>query len=241
MSTSLSQQAYQYIQGMLLSFELNGATRVSEHTLAKKMRISRTPVREAIRRLQDEGVLYQVPSSGTYVSRPSRKQVVEMYELRLALEVMAVAKAARRMTRVRQFEMDASVERMRAGARAFRDSGQSIMEGEPLRQFLSGDLDFHRLIMTGGANTTAYKIINDVHVRHAIFGFRTHRRNLRHVARALLCHARVAAAVHRQDPKAARKHLRAHIRQSLRAALAAYDAAETTDLQSSPQAAEVPA
>jgi len=232
MSISLSQQAYQHIKGMLLSFELNGEARVSEHTLAKKMRISRTPVREAIRRLQDEGVLYQVPSSGTYISRPNRKQIVEMYELRLALEAMAVVKAAKRMTRAQRFEIDASIDRMRAGVRAFRDSGKPIMDGEPLRQFLSGDLEFHRLIMTAGANIAAYKIINDVHVRHAVFGFQTHRRNLRHVARALLCHARVAAAIQRHDPKAARKHLRIHIRQSLRAALAAHDAAEAApDLQ----------
>ena len=127
MTISLSQHAYQHIQGLLLNFELSSGTRVSEHTLAKKMGISRTPVREAIRRLQDEGVLYQVPSSGTYVARPNRKQVVEMYELRLALETMAVAKSTRLMTRSQRLEIQLTVERMREAVYAFREGEKPML------------------------------------------------------------------------------------------------------------------
>lgn len=71
---------------------------MSEASIAREIGVSRTPVREAIRRLQNEGVLYQIPSSGTFVAEPDRSQVIEAYEIRQTLECFAVGKATRRMT-----------------------------------------------------------------------------------------------------------------------------------------------
>ena len=90
MAETLSDKAYRSITKKLLSAELVPGQKISEQQLASECGISRTPVREAIRRLTEEGVLYQIPSSGTYVSRVDRHHLTDAYEVRMALECFAV-------------------------------------------------------------------------------------------------------------------------------------------------------
>ncbi len=98
MSTNnLSGLAYKHISDELANGKLTPGQKISEPVLAKKLGISRTPVREAIQRLQNEGLLQQVPSSGTYVAQTNRAPLIETYEIRLALETMAVRKVAERI------------------------------------------------------------------------------------------------------------------------------------------------
>lgn len=223
MSTPLSQLAYEHIQQKLLSDSFHTGTRISETKLARELGISRTPVREAIRRLQSEGLLYQVPSSGTFLAQPDRSQLIEAYEVREALECMAVVKATKRMTSQERNELKSLSEKMHAAATAMRDAKAEVLDGEPLRQFLTADLAFHLLLLRAAGNQLAMKIVADSHVRNRVFGYRSHCRGLHHVAWVWLIHARIARAVLRRDPQAARYWMRRHIRTSLRDALAAFD------------------
>jgi len=79
MSTSLNSRAYEYIRGMLVSNQIAAGERLSEARLASELGVSRTPVREAIRQLCSDGVLYQVPSSVTFVAIPGRPEIIESY------------------------------------------------------------------------------------------------------------------------------------------------------------------
>ncbi len=223
MSTPLSQLAYEHIQQKLLDESLQAGTRISETKLAQELGISRTPVREAIRRLQSEGLLYQVPSSGTFLAQPDRSQLIEAYEVREALECMAVVKATRRMTPKERAELKTLCDKMHDAVVTMRDTKAEVLDGEPLRQFLTADLAFHLLLLRAAGNQLAMKIVADSHVRNRVFGYRSHRRGLHHVAWVWLVHARIARAVLRRDAQAARHWMRRHIRTSLRDALAAFD------------------
>ncbi len=223
MPTKLSSIAYEYIHRQLLTDVLSPGMKLSEQKLARGLGISRTPVREAIRRLQVEGVLHQVPSSGTFVAQPDRLQLIEAYEVREALECHSAGKAARRMTYKERVELTLLAEKMRAAARTFRDSGSCVLDGEALRDFLTADLAFHLLMLRAAGNHFAMKIIADVHMRNQIFGYRTHQRDLHHVAHVWLVHARIARAVRQRNPRRARYWMRRHIRASLRDSLAVFD------------------
>ena len=101
-TSSLSQIAYQKIRQRLFASDFHAEDRISETVLASQLGISRTPVREAIRRLQNEGLLHQIPRKGTFVVQPDRDELIETYDVRRALECMAARKAgetdvARRM------------------------------------------------------------------------------------------------------------------------------------------------
>ncbi len=72
--------------------------RLMEIQLADEMGVSRTPVREAIRRLELEGFVVMIPRRGTYVADISIKDITEIYEVRISLDVLAAGLAAERIT-----------------------------------------------------------------------------------------------------------------------------------------------
>ena len=98
MGSALSDTAYAYIEEKLARRAFRAGQKVSEHRLARELGISRTPVREAIDRLKNEGLLVQLASSGTFAVEPTRRQIVEMYEVRMALEAIDEPSLARRRT-----------------------------------------------------------------------------------------------------------------------------------------------
>jgi DNA-binding GntR family transcriptional regulator len=234
MSSSLSDVAYNHIRHKLLSASLPAGAKVSEHALSRELGISRTPVREAIRRLESEGMLHQVASSGTFVAESDRRALVDVYEVRMALEAWAVKKATKRLRPQQVLELGRLCEQMRDAIRLFRDSKALAMDGPALRQYLTADLAFHLLLLRAAGNRYALKLIGDVHVRSAIFGYRSHDRDLHHVARTWLFHARVARAVRQRNGRAAQLWLERHMRASLRGALEAFDARGTGPAQPPP-------
>lgn len=72
--------------------------RLMEIQLADEMGVSRTPVREAIRKLELEGFVVMIPRRGTYVADISIRDITEIYEIRISLDVLAAGLAAERIT-----------------------------------------------------------------------------------------------------------------------------------------------
>ena len=204
---------------MLLDDFWTPGSKLSEAGLARELNMSRTPVREAIRRLQSQGLLRHVPSKGVYVTQPDRDEVMATFEVRKAMECMAVRKAARMMDIRQQRKLLSLCEQMRNAIHTMRDSRSDILEGEPLRQYLAADLTFHMVILSAARNPLALKIVADSHVRNRVFGCYSHRRDLHNVAWAWLVHARIARALRRRDARAAKHWMSKHISNSCRAAL----------------------
>ncbi len=220
---SLSQLAYEFIHRKLLDDALPAGTRISENQLARELGISRTPVREAIRRLRSEGVLYQVPRSGTFVARPDRKRILDAYEVRINLECLAVAKAVRNMTASEVTQLGQLSETMRKAARGFRDSGAKVISGDMLHQFASADMQFHLLLLRAADNRLLFKTVAEVLMQKRTITFRAREDDLHLVARVWLFHARIARAVRRRDAQQARYWMRQHLRDSRRNVLLAFD------------------
>lgn len=81
------------LRNKIKSGELPSESRVVEQDLAEEFGVSRTPIREAIRRLSSEGILISVPNLGTFVKRFSLAEVREMFEIREVLEGLAFKNA----------------------------------------------------------------------------------------------------------------------------------------------------
>ncbi|MEZ0389120.1 MAG: GntR family transcriptional regulator [Verrucomicrobium sp.] len=221
--SKLAQQAYEHLQEQLWSGILSAGEKISEAKIAESLGMSRTPVREAIRRMETEGVIIQIASSGTYVAQPKRTEIVEAYEVRMAIENFAVKKATRRMKPAQVLKLQKLCDDMLAAIRDFRRSGAPTLEGACLQRYLNADLAFHLLLLKAADNRQALTIFGDVNLRSAIFGCRSHQRDLHHVAWVWRHHARVARAVRRRDAKAAQHWLELHMQTSMDAALEAYD------------------
>src|ERR1700757_5140456 len=91
---SMRDRAYTYIQRKIASGELKPDAPISEIPWAKELNMSRTPVREALNQLVAEGLLEQIPNRGTLVVQLKRRDIIELYELREALEVYSARRVA---------------------------------------------------------------------------------------------------------------------------------------------------
>lgn len=96
--TTLKQRAYAHVRGKVLSGDYGEGGRVSEWAVSRELSISRGPVREAVSQLVSEGLLVQQSGYGTFVKKLDRKEIAELCDLRYALEVYAVGKAAQHLT-----------------------------------------------------------------------------------------------------------------------------------------------
>jgi len=85
-------QIYSALKSAILSRELFPGQAVSENEIGQSFNSSRTPVREALSRLRDDGLIVTLPSRGTYVSRLSEKNIRSAQFIREALEVAAVCR-----------------------------------------------------------------------------------------------------------------------------------------------------
>src|SRR4051812_42958125 len=135
-TSKLAQLAYEHLQEQLWSGGLSAGDKISEARLAAGLGMSRTPVREAIRRMETEGMVTQIASSGTYVTVPERNEIVEAYEVRMAIEGFAVRKATRRMKPAQAIELQKLCDQMRGAIHYFRKSKKPMMAGETLRRYL---------------------------------------------------------------------------------------------------------
>jgi DNA-binding GntR family transcriptional regulator len=109
---SIREHAYIYLKEMILEGELKSGDRLIERELAGKLGISRTPIREALFRLESQGFVKTVPRKGVVVSNISESEVIEVFTILASLEVLAVKLAARRMDRETQLELDQKIEEL---------------------------------------------------------------------------------------------------------------------------------
>ena len=93
-----SQELYRKLKGMIVSFELYPGTRVTETELAGYFNVSRTPVREALQRLETEGLLTIRAKQGCFIRDLDIHELAEYYEVRIALEMLALEGACTHMS-----------------------------------------------------------------------------------------------------------------------------------------------
>lgn len=89
-SVPVREMAYEFLKSSVLSGHFNPGERLTEEHLAKKLGVSRTPVREALHKLESEGLIKPLETRGFIVSRDSKDEVEELFELRAILEGYAL-------------------------------------------------------------------------------------------------------------------------------------------------------
>jgi len=94
-----AQQIYQSLRSMILDLELAPGTRFTETQIADHFQVSRTPVREALQRLEVENQITIRPKQGCFVRSVDISQIRDYYDVRVAIEILAVEKACENMDR----------------------------------------------------------------------------------------------------------------------------------------------
>ena len=94
----LRDQIYQYIRGLIVSGQLRPGEVINEVAIGEQLGVSRTPVREAVKRISDEGLVNVFAQTGTFVAPISLKGLEEAYVIRNALEMESAKRAASKLT-----------------------------------------------------------------------------------------------------------------------------------------------
>lgn len=222
-SNPLRQQAYDFIQEEIASGRLPAGSQLSELSLARQIGISRTPVREAIRRLVHEGLLDQVPRFGTIVRTPQRRDIVELYELREALEGFAAGQAAARITPEDLAVLDRLCQKIQQLGERLGRSRKPALTGEALEQFLSSDLAFHLLIVRAAGNGRLLQIVSESRMLPQVLGMKRQEHTAAVVAETYRYHQRILQALKKRDAAATQALLVEHIARSKQEALQAFD------------------
>ena len=102
----LRELVYLELKRKILTGEIAADTRLMEIKLAELMNVSRTPIRDAIRQLSHDGLVTIEPRKGAYVSKISIKDMVDVFEVREALEGLAAYLAAQRITEEKKAELE---------------------------------------------------------------------------------------------------------------------------------------
>lgn len=97
MKESLTDKAYRRIKESIIGFNLKPGNHLSIGTLAEALGISRTPVREALSRLEQEHLVVRIPMKGFAVKSLDIKEIEDLFDVRTAIELLAVRQAARRI------------------------------------------------------------------------------------------------------------------------------------------------
>ena len=148
---TLAYRVYEIIKDRILSAELPPGTRLKDNELARTFGVSNTPVREALRELEKDGLIETIPYRGRFVKRMSVEETREVYDVRMSLEALAARLAVRRITQSQLEEMEKAVENY---AIAF--------ERDDTSAGLQADLAFHDLIVQASGNNTLVQIVSDL-------------------------------------------------------------------------------
>ena len=142
---------YEQIKKKIFEKALVSGQRLPEITIANELNVSRTPVREALRRLQNEGLVQIIPGWGACLVSPTRQEIIDTYEVREELEVMAVRKTAKVITPLQ-------VCRLREQIEAERES----FAKRDLESYLNVNDNFHIIIAESSGNRTLTDYVKNI-------------------------------------------------------------------------------
>lgn len=220
---NLIQKAYEHIQQGIITGRLKAGVVISEAALAKKLGISRTPIGEAIRQLAGEGLLQQVPRYGTIVRPLERRDLLELYEMREALESYAAERAATRITERTLAQLQQLCDVLAKIGEELQRAGAGELDGPLLKRFLAADMAFHMLVIEAAGNRRILKTVKDSRTVSRIFRTRRGRHDLAVVHQAHGFHSQILDALRNRDGEAARRHMLDHIGASKQQSLDHFD------------------
>lgn len=203
-STTLMSTVAEQLRRRILSGEIKGGTRLRQLDWAERLGVSPTPVREAFAVLAKEGLVRRDPQRGVVAFSPTVDDVVENYDIRLALEPLATELAAKNITESGLRELDDVVARMAESA-----------SGADYQQL---NREFHRLIYASASRPQLAELIESLRDRfEAYVGLDiVVQPDPRYSHDVREQHESVAAALHARAPKRARKLMEVHLKSNRR-------------------------
>jgi DNA-binding GntR family transcriptional regulator len=200
-NVSLREQAYAALKQAIMDADIYAhreVVRLDERQLSEALGVSRTPIREAMSLLEQEGFLRTAPRRGVFIVRKTKKQIIEMIEMWAALESMAARLATLNAS-------DAEIGALRHMFDEFRNSAPA----EHIDEYSDANIAFHQAIIRLSGSHLMGKTIENlfIHVR-AIRRMTISQRD--RAARSIVDHMQIIEALERRDTEQAERLVREH-------------------------------
>ena len=205
---NLGDDVYQILWSRILSRDLHPGEKLSDLKLSAELGVSRTPVREALHRLLQDGVIRAQPNRGFFVTSFSARDIDEIFEIRAALEALALRTV---VTRHPDEDYSWALSELDEVARmiAIATTDDQIVAAN--ERFLAADQGFHRFIVEHSGNERLIALVNGLWAQIAVFQKAgTHVPG--YIEVALRQHREIITLLHDGDHAEAIDRLQSHIR-----------------------------
>lgn len=183
----------------ILKGELEPGERLMEIALAQKLGVSRTPIREAIRKLELEGLVVMVPRKGAEVADITEKDLRDVLEVRTALEELSIELAMKNITQE-------ELEQLRSANHTFAKNS----EGGDLIKIAESDVAFHEIIYNSTGNKRLIQIINNL--REQMYRYRLeYIKDKSSHERLVQEHNRIIEAIQKDNVQDAKAAIKLHV------------------------------
>jgi DNA-binding GntR family transcriptional regulator len=195
-------KAYNWIKNAIDDGYLKVGEPLSENRLSKEIGVSRTPVREALRALTQEGYVDIVPGRGAFVSELSLEDAKEIYDIRRLLEPFAALSAIQRIP-------DDEIEALE---KAWRDLQTRVNSGDPVpwSEVVAVDESFHNTLIGYSTNKKVKQILISYRVQIKRFQLLS-ARSLANLQDTVLQHLKLIECLKKRDGEALSRELSEHI------------------------------
>jgi DNA-binding GntR family transcriptional regulator len=195
----VTDQVYERLRDLIVGGRLGPHDRLHQTRLAEALGVSRTPIREALLRLEQEGLAYSLPGRGLFVKGASAKDVADLYEVRVILEPQAARLACERATRRDLIELDRALTRV-------------MGSGAGLASAFKANRDFHLTVVRPCGNPMLVRVLANVwDQKAALPGFAEYTKVTELDAHMRVEHVELADAFQAGRSDRVEKLVRAHI------------------------------
>lgn len=197
-----SEKAYRKIRHRLLAGEFKPGSRLSEQELSDECNVSRTPVREALRRLASEYFVSIQPNRGAFVIDWSREDIVDMFEMRAMLEGFAARKAAERVSADQIVKLKANIAET---DKIIEENGPNLMN-----EFLQLNRIFHDAVFDAAGSPRLTELISRF-VEQAVVVRTASQYTIEDIRRSNQYHSELTQAIAHHDGVLAETIMKSHI------------------------------
>lgn len=192
---NLTTLAYRTIKDYIWEGRLDEGGRLTEDSISRQLGISKSPVREALNRLESEGLIRIEPRKGAFLRSYSIKEVQDLYDVREALEAHAVATAT------------ITPELVEALRRSVERAHEFVLANNKLR-YIEEDVRFHTLLAGAAGNQLLSRSLENIQQQVWLFRRKTYDFSR---SRAVAAHTAIVKALAKGDKEAAGRLMREHI------------------------------
>jgi DNA-binding GntR family transcriptional regulator len=197
-SVQRADRAYEALLNGIINGELPPGAQLNADSIAQQLKVSTTPVRDALNHLVKDGLVIKMPYQGWFVCRFSEQEIRDVYEIRAGLECFAIRLACERIT-------PEEIDRLEA----LQASGESALAREDTEAYANYNQEFHTGIMYAARNSQLPAVFGQIALKMQMLSAKTIR--IGRPSRGVQEHRRVLQLIARRDACAAQALMLEHI------------------------------